>query len=208
MARMDLAGARTVLGVDVDAPWPEVRAAYRSLIRTHHPDGAGDVAEAGVRTLRTAEVTQAFALLLAARTAAAGGPSAASTHDDVPARWDAQAEPDRTGVHRDPVEDLELRSVLLDAEPMDAFLALHEAFSIVGVVSYIDRLSLVLETIVTPVPGQATSLLAWLDAGPDGTTRATLGVESLGGHAAADLDALVDRLAELLASPRPPVGSS
>lgn len=78
----------------------------------------------------------------------------------------------------------------------------------VGAVSYIDRLSLVLEAIVTPQPGQATSLLAWLDEGPGGTTRTTLGVESLGGHAPADLDALVDRIAELLASPRPPVGSS
>ena len=44
-----------------------------------------------------------------------------------------------------------------------------------GAVSYIDRLSLVLEAIVTPEPQRATSLLAWLDPGPDGATAATVG---------------------------------
>ena len=88
---------------------------------------------------------------------------------------------------------------------MDAFLALHEVFSILGAVSYIDRMSLVLEAIVVPIPGQATSLLTWLDPGPDGATAATICVESLGGHPPADLDELVDRIAELLAAPRPSV---
>ena len=97
------------------------------------------------------------------------------------------------------------REVVLDAPVMDAFLALHEAFSMLGAVSYIDRLSLVLEAIVVPVPGQATSLLTWLDPAPDGTTAATICVESLGGHPPADIDTLVDRIADLLAAPRPPV---
>ena len=99
----------------------------------------------------------------------------------------------------------ETRSLLLDAAPMEAFLALHEVFSLLGAVSYLDRLSLVLETIVLDAPGRATSLLAWLDPAPDDVTAVTVGVESLGGHAPADLDLLVDRIATLLASPRPPV---
>ena len=98
------------------------------------------------------------------------------------------------------------RRVLLAAEMDDAFVALLEVAHLVGVVSYVDRQSAVLETIVTAAPGEATSLLIFLEPGEeDGVTEAFLGVEPLGGHAPAPLDPLVDRIAELLARERPPV---
>jgi len=194
---VDEAAARAVLGVDAVAAWPEIRASYLRLVRRHHPDGADDLADSGRRTLRTAQITEAFAVLVAVQERS---PAAPAEEPPAPAH-SAGASLRHPAVGLD-----ETRTVLLDAAPMDAFLALLEVFSMLGAVSYVDRLSLVLETIVTPEPGRATSLLAWLDPERDALTRATLGVESLGGHPPADLDALVDRAAELLGSPRPPAG--
>jgi hypothetical protein len=208
---VDLAAARRVLGVDASTAWPEVRASYLRLIRRHHPDIASDLADSGRRTLQTAQITEAFAVVVRAR----GGderfeePASTSTMPDPPpSSYDRGGDPIGASLRHPAVALDDTRTVLLDATPMEAFLALHEVFSILGAVSYIDRLSLVLETIVTPEPQRATSLLAWLDPGPDGATTASIGVESLGGHPPADLDVLMDRIAELLASPRPPVRST
>ena len=206
---MDLVAARRLLGIDATTPWPEVRASYLRLIRRHHPDIATDLADSGRRTLQTASITEAFAVVVRARGEPEPEPEPpappAARPDDVPGTYDRAGDPIGASLRHPAVALDDTRTVLLDANPMEAFLALHEVFSMLGVVSYIDRLSLVLETIVTPEPQRATSLLAWLDPGPDGTTAATVGVESLGGHPPADLDGLVDRMAELLATPRPPV---
>jgi hypothetical protein len=213
---VDLAAARRLLGVDAATAWPEVRASYLRLIRRHHPDTATDLADSGRRTLVTAQITEAFAVVVRARgnpepdpgtvAQAPGGEGARA--DDAPGTYNRAADPIGASLRHPAVALDDTRTVLLDATPMEAFLALHEVFSMLGAVSYVDRLSLVLETIVTPEPQRATSLLAWLDPGPDGSTAATVGVESLGGHAPADLDALVERIAELLAAPRPPARSA
>jgi hypothetical protein len=194
MQPMNLAAAREVLGIDTTMTWPDVRATYLRLMRAHHPDTAEDLADAGVRTLRTAQITEAFAVVVGAR---AAHPEPPTPPPGTPVATGAVLRHPTTGPD-------ETRSLLLDAPPGDAFLALHEVFSVLGAVSYLDRLSLVLETIVLDQPGRATSLLAWLDPAPDDVTAVTVGVESLGGHAPADLDVLVDRIAALLASPRPP----
>ena len=204
---MDLADARSVLGVTRSTAWPDVRAVYLRLMRRHHPDTAIDLADAGMRTVRTALITEAFSVIVEAR--AAEFEAAPAPMDGAVGARSSNPAPDDLYLgasFRHPTIALDdSRVVLLDAPSMDAFLALHEAFSILGAVSYIDRLSLVLEAIVVPIPGQATSLLTWLDRGPDGSTAATICVESLGGHPPADLDELVERIAELLAAPRPPV---
>ena len=205
---MDLAAARVVLGVTAVTPWPEVRALYLQLMRRHHPDIASDLADAGLRTVRTAQITEAFSIIVEAQTAAPESVTAPA-HDAHRREQTASTGDSYLGASfRHPTIAVDgAREVLLDAPAMDAFVALHEAFSILGAVSYIDRLSLVLEAIVVPVPGQATSLLTWLDPAPDGATAATICVESLGGHPPADIDTLVDRIAELLAAPRLPVDS-
>ncbi len=200
-----------MLGMSATASWPEVRAQYRLLIRRHHPDNGTDLADIGLRTVRTAQITEAFAVLLAIQTTQTAERSTSPpATPSAPRRRRARGSDAHLGASfRHPTVGVDdTRVVMLDATPMEAFLALHEAFSIIGAVSYIDRLSLVLEAIVVPEPGRATSLLTWLDAGPGDATTATLCVESLGGHAPADLDDLVDRVAELLASPRPPVSSA
>jgi hypothetical protein len=193
MPRMNLAAARDILGIEATTTWPDVRATYLRLMRTHHPDTAEDLADAGMRTLRTAQITEAFAVLVEARAA----------HPEPPTPPEGTTVATGALLRHPTAGPDETRSLLLDARPMDAFLALHEVFSMLGAVSYLDRLSLVLETIVLDQPGRATSLLAWLDPAPGDVTAVTVGVESLGGHPPADLDALVDRIAALLASPRP-----
>ena len=205
-AEMDLAAARGVLGITAVTPWPEVRAVYLQLMRRHHPDIASDLADTGLRTLRTAQITEAFSMIVEDQSATleARSTSAAAETEDQAERVPTDGYLGASFRHPTIAVD-GAREVLLDAPAMDAFIALHEAFSILGAVSYIDRLSLVLEAIVVPVPGQATSLLTWLDPAPNGATAATICVESLGGHAPADIDTLVDRIAELLAAPRPPV---
>ncbi len=207
---MDLASARDVLGISSATPWPEVRAIYLRLVRHHHPDTAADLADAGLRTLRTAQITEAFSVIVQAQTAAPdAGPSPAPDPSPEPPAESGGTKPGDSYLgasFRHPTIAVDgAREVLLDAPAAEAFLALHEAFSVLGAVSYIDRLSLVLEAIVVPIPGQATSLLTWLDPAPNGATAATICVESLGGHAPADIDELVDRIAELLAAPRPTV---
>jgi len=189
---VDLATARGVLGVEPDAPWPDVRAAYLRMVREHHPDTAANDADAGIRTVRTAQITSAYSTLLANRPPPGpeGPPSFAPKVEDTSLA--------------DAMEGS--RRVLLAAEMDDAFVALLEVAHLVGVVSYVDRQSAVLEAIVTAAPGEATSLLIFLEPGEqEGVTEAFIGVEPLGGHAPAPLDPLVDRIAELLARPRPPV---
>ena len=203
---MDLAAARGLLGVTASTPWPEVRALYLRLVRDHHPDIAIDLADAGIRTLRTAQITEAFSVVVEAQTVAPESRPAPASDPGARAAQQDTTDGYLGASFRHPTIAVDgAREVVLDAPVMDAFLALHEAFSMLGAVSYIDRLSLVLEAIVVPVPGQATSLLTWLDPAPDGTTAATICVESLGGHPPADIDTLVDRIADLLAAPRPPV---
>lgn len=200
---MDVTAAREVLGVSAATAWPEVRATYLRLMRRHHPDIAIDLADAGLRTVRTAQITEAFAVIVEIQSLTPDAPEVSATARSA----EPHARDDYLGASfRHPTIAVDgSREVLLDVPVMDAFLALHEVFSILGAVSYIDRMSLVLEAIVVPIPGQATSLLTWLDPGPDGATAATICVESLGGHPPADLDQLVDRIADLLAAPRPSV---
>lgn len=189
---IDRGAAFELLGLADGAPWPEVRATYLRLVRQHHPDTAVDLADAGRRTVRTAQITEAYAFLSAQRARPASPPAATSAARPAPWRFD------------DALDDS--RRVLLDATFDDAFVALLEVAHLVGAVSYVDRGSGVLEVIVTPLPTQATSLIVYLEVGEEfGVTEAVFGVEPLGSHPPALLDDLVDEVARLLASPRPPV---
>ena len=179
-----------MLGLPDGAPWPEVRATYLRLVREHHPDTAVDLADVGRRTVRTAQITEAYALLASSRERAAR-PAVDRGSKRAPWRFE------------DAIDDS--RRVLLDASFDHAFIALLEVAHLVGAVSYVDRGSGVLEVIVTPLPTQATSLIIYLEPGEEaGITEAVFGVEPLGSHPPALLDDLVDRIAVLLAAPRSP----
>jgi len=188
-ARIDQGTAFELLGLPLGAPWPEVRATYLRLVRQHHPDTAVDLADVGRRTVRTAQITEAYAFLVSLRV----------RPPEVPVDRGARAAPWRFD---DALDDS--RRVLLDASFDHAFIALLEVAHLVGAVSYVDRGSGVLEVIVTPLPTQATSLIIYLEVGEEvGVTEAVFGAEPLGSHPPAPLDDLVDRIAVLLAAPRP-----
>ena len=61
MARMTPDQARALLGVGAEATWADVRAAFRTLMRTSHPDLAGG------STIRAGELNEAMAILSAER---------------------------------------------------------------------------------------------------------------------------------------------
>jgi hypothetical protein len=189
---VDVTAARDLLGVTVDSPWPEVRAAYLRLVREHHPDVAADDADVAMQTVRTAQITSAYSTLLAERPEIPDAPPPSFEPKVAASSWEDVLDGSRR--------------VLLAAGMDDAYSALLEVAHMIGVVSYMDRYSAVLETIITAAPGEATSLLIFLEPGPeDGVTEAFLGVEPLGGHAPAPLDEIVDEVARLLARERPPV---
>ncbi len=180
-----------MLGLPAGAPWGEVRAAYLRLVREHHPDTASDLAEAGRRTVLTAQITEAYAVLHEGRDP---GDQSAPEPERV-----ARRAPWRFA---DALDDS--RRVLLDVPFDHAFVALLEVAHLIGAVSYVDRGSGVLEVIVTPLPTQATSLIVYLEPGEEpGVTEAVFGAEPLGSHPPAPLDDLVDQIAVLLAAPRP-----
>src|SRR4051812_34929200 len=126
-----------VLGVTEATNWIEVRATYRRLIRRNHPDVAVDLADAGVRTLRTAQITEAFAAIVAERAARPDARTAPPPKDTRASRASSPPPDDLIGPSfRHPTVGVDdTRVVLLDATLPDAFVALHEAFSVLGAVS-------------------------------------------------------------------------
>ncbi|MCL4292403.1 MAG: J domain-containing protein [Acidimicrobiia bacterium] len=212
---MDAAQARSVLGVGRHAAPAEVRAAYLRLVLEHHPDRAGaataatTTAATATRARLTATINEAYSVLRALPTARAPAPPAAPPGAPPPPAPPPPAPPRCAG----PAADV--RRLCLGASQADAFGAVLESLHVLGHVSYVDRSSAVLEVVVTPEPGQATSMLVVLETPADARLRvpdewdgpvtvATVCVEPLGRHPPASLDDLVERLASLLARERPP----
>jgi len=213
LGMMDAAQARSVLGVGPDAAPAEVRAAYLRLVLEHHPDragtdpGASAAAAPGTRARLTATITEAYSVLRELPPVAAAAPSARRVVPTPAPPQTSAAAPPFAG----PAGDV--RRLCLGASPADAFGAVLESLHVLGHVSYVDRSSAVLEVVVTPVPGQATSMLVVLETPADARLRvpdewdgpvtvATVCVEPLGRHPPASLDDLVERLASLLARER------
>lgn len=206
---MDPAEARVVLGVASGAPPAEVRAAYLRLVMENHPDrgASGSDGRWAASTARTARITEAYAALRSS-TAPPGAGRRRPSASHGPGRPGPIAPPG-------PPADLgDVRRVCLGATVPEAFQAVLDALHVMGHVSYQERLSAVLEVVVTPVPGEATSMLVVLETPQDAhwpvpdewdgpVTVATLCVEPLGRHRPAPLDDLVEGLAALLASDRP-----
>jgi hypothetical protein len=156
---VDAREATAVLGVAAGAPWAEVRAAYRRLMRATHPDLAGPA-----DALRAARIIEAYALLRHARAEAA-----------VPTAPPAAADPPiAAGV-------LDGETIAITAPPGVAFARLLEAAYDVFDVAYVDRSAGIIEAIVSPPPGgQTSSLLITLQGRATGVTEAFCTLEALG----------------------------
>lgn len=132
--------ALQVLGLDGRPPWDQVRAAYRSLIRTSHPD----VARTDAATERTAAINEAFALLRR------------RTDDgriELPTRPPAEP-PERAAPQP---------SVVLRSRPGDVYVNLLEAAHELGDVCYLDPEAGLIQILLTDQGAAGAHLLIDVD---------------------------------------------
>lgn len=162
---MNRSEACGVLGVAIDAPWAEVRSAYRTQIGTHHPDRAGDADMA-------ARINQAYRTLEHHRRTARGRsdrPDADRTpptsppppppppDPSHPRSWpDAPPPP---GDHIPAVERMGSDTLAFWAPPDETFRWLLDSVHDVGEITYLDRSMPIVEVLCRFVGEPATSLL-------------------------------------------------
>lgn len=178
---MDRAEAAGLLGVDVDASPQEARAAFRTLIRDHHPDRAGpDATDASARLIEAHRVLRT-----------AGPDPAARAEPAGPAGPVAPAGPVDARVAGD--------SLLVDAEPAVVMARLVEAGHALGEVTYLDRATGIVEVLLQlPDPDDerlvAVSLVASLQGRLD-AVEVFCTVERLDGHPSPPIGPIVSALA-------------
>ena len=180
---MDLAEARSVLGVGPRDDWAAVRAAYRRAIRATHPDTRGAAA-----TATAVRVNVAYARLRRARDDGSLGtvedpaPPPASPPPPPPPPVGLAVEANDT--------------LLLAVPPDDAFALLLEAAHHVGNVSYVDRSCAIFEAVVRQ-DGETCSLVVTLQGRAHGT-EAFLTLEAMERAASLPTGRILDRLVDAL----------
>ena len=200
------ADAARLLGVATDAPWEEVRAAYRARIRTHHPDRATGSAD------RAARINEAFRTLeyhrrnpteprVAATTASAatpppppatGRPPVHDVSDAASRAWREHGRRPPEGL-APPVWRVDAESVLIGAPADEAFRWLLDAAHDIGDLTYVDGSVPILEVLCRFEGEPATSLLVTLQGRMDGT-EAFCTAESIEARPAPPTAAVVDLL--------------
>ena len=183
---MDVVEARSVLGVTAADGWDVVRRAYRSRIRSAHPDTHGVGA-----TPRAMRLNEAYAVL--SRAKRAGAPSA-----PAPGRppAGAPAEPPPPVPPAVGVTVIGTDTILLAAPPDEAFALLLDAGHRVGSVSYVDRSCAIFEVVVRQ-DGETCSLVVTLQGRAHGT-EAFLTLEAMERAASLPPDRIVERMAAAL----------
>lgn len=179
---MDAADARAVLGVPPGAEPDAVRAAFRGLVRRHHPDISGSSG-----TAPTALLLEAYRVLRGtpAEAPAALPPAPASAPGPRPSFTTTAAwtEGDR---------------VVVGAPPEKAWLLLVDVAHGLGAPSYVDGGAGLLETVVEFVDYPVCSVVMTVVGRPDGATEAGCAVEALGGGPSPPAEAvaalILDRL--------------
>jgi hypothetical protein len=170
---VDVDEARAVLGLAPSATVDDARAAYRRLVRAHHPDLAGDV---GTRT--TARVIDAWRVLRDVGPAPVAPPPAPVV--------DATTDGD---------------TITLDVPADEAFLVLLEAAHRVGDVTHVSPGDALLEALIAFDDGRTCSLVISLQGRANGTTDAFCTLQALDAGATPPVGLVVDALVEEL-SPR------
>jgi hypothetical protein len=184
-----------VLGLSSGAAMSDVRAAYRRLVREHHPDVAGEEGSG-----QTARLTEAYALLRRVATE-----TAAETFDLQPTDTATAASPAPQA--RSPYEEaVEAEraagdTIVVRAPAAEAFGVLFEAAGRIGHVAYFDRQLGILETIVRFEGGPSCSLLITLQ-GRVGGTEAFCTLESIEATPTPPIQPVIDALMEELTARR------
>lgn len=188
---MDRTEAADILGVAPEAPWPDVRRAFRGLIQTRHPDraGAGSTGDA-------VRIIEAFSVLRRTQAEAGSGSRAPQATDGPSERrpppvWAPIAVP-RTAIVR-----LDGDTIAFGAPADETFLLLLEAGHDIGEVTYVDRSVPILEVICQFVGTPALSLVITLQGRMD-RTEAFCTVESIEARPGPPTATVVDVLVDLL----------
>lgn len=157
--------ARRLLGLDESASATQRRAAYRRLLREHHPDrhGGSDAAGATTRALIAAyETLEGVEVAEAAR----------ARVDREPAETTSGA-PDAVAIVGDD-------TISLHCPADEAFVRLVEVGHVVGDLTYVDRLTGMLEILVRTPDGHALSLVTSLQGRANGCTEVFVTLEPVG----------------------------
>ena len=190
--------ARRLLGVAEGADVTVLRAAYRRLLRTTHPD----VSERRDANARTVELTAAYRLLASLP----AEPEAGAAHGGTPGGPDA---PNRSAhaagasghVEARRVVDvalLEEQTIGIAAPPDESLLLLLEAAHDLGEVSYLDPSAGLLEVVVEFVEAPTSSILLSLQGRATGITEVFCTVEPLSGGEAPPGDAVARLVVDTL----------
>jgi len=148
--------AAGVLQVRVDAPWDDIRQAYRDHIRAHHPDRAGPASAD-----RAAAIIEAYRVLGVHRKDAADPeqqPAAQRVFRRAPAMGPVPA-----------VVRIDGDTLGLDAPADETFRWLTDAANDIGDITYVDRSVPILEVLCRFEGEPATSLVITLQGRADGT---------------------------------------
>lgn len=155
--------AAGVLDVGVDAPWDDIRRAYRARIRAHHPDRAG----AGSSDQATV-IIEAYRVLGAHRRGAGPTPP--------PRQAPPADQPGPRLFRRSPtmgpapaVTRIDGDTLALDAPADETFRWLTDAANDIGDITYVDRSVPILEVLCRFEGEPATSLVITLQGRADGT---------------------------------------
>lgn len=196
---MTPAEAARILGVGAAASPDEVRIAYRSQIRTHHPDRAGTSSSA-----RAASITEAYRVLVER------GPAPEEPEVRAPGSASGPVPPRATtevpAFGAPPVGRVDEDTLALGAPPDESFRWLLDAAHDVGEITYVDRSMPIMEVLCRFEGEPATSLLLTLQ-GRGERTEVFCTVESIEARPAPPTSAVVDLLELALhrrRSPPPP----
>lgn len=189
---MDLAEALAALQLTPRATWPQVRARYRNLMRTNHPDLTDDPGAAE----RTARLTAAYAVLQKA-TGDGRRPLPSPEAARPPAGAQARRTPRRTApapAGGRPDTDLGTADAVVGRRsPADVFGRLRGAAAAVGTLSGVDPETLTLQILIEAPGAAPAQLLAEVSRrGPDTAIMFTL--ESLTAAPGPPIEAIVQRL--------------
>jgi hypothetical protein len=198
---VDVAAARTALGLGPAPSWIEVRVAYRAQIAAAHPDRAGG------STALAATVNDAYATLerahlegrLHAPPPAPPAPRPAGPSPVGPVTVRASDDDPMS----DPPEVLDGDTVHLPLPPDEAFVRLVEACHRIGDVTYLDRSCAILEALVRVEGEGVCSLLITLQGRADGTD-AFCTLEAIERVASPPVRLVTEALVRALRHPEPP----
>lgn len=162
-----------MLGVEPQAPWDDVRRAYRLAIATHHPDRTGDAGDQqavlvieACRVLEQARRDPRFAPPPPPPGPGSPGPGSPASGSAGSATGSRARPSGQPGL---PLTRVDADTLRIEAPADEAFRWLIEGAHELGDITYLDRSGPIFEVLCRFVGEPATSLLVTLQGRVDGT---------------------------------------